>query len=217
MSSPAGWYPDPNDPRVQRYWDGSGWNGQRVWDGAQWMDAAPAPAPQRSNRRWWWLGDGLLAAIVVGSIVAATAGGSHKSAGASDPGGRVGTAPVHASAGSARAIRAWETTDNESGRTNVQIINTVEKDVATIGNDYSSQADSTTVGTDCGQLSQDLVESAPTDSPDQTVNGNLSKAFEYLVSGSTDCGVDDQAASTELNKAIDFLNAATSEVKSLGG
>ena len=25
MSFPAGWYPDPQDPRLVRYWDGSGW------------------------------------------------------------------------------------------------------------------------------------------------------------------------------------------------
>lgn len=25
MSTPAGWYPDPTDPSLQRYWDGTGW------------------------------------------------------------------------------------------------------------------------------------------------------------------------------------------------
>ncbi|MDX5311794.1 MAG: DUF2510 domain-containing protein [Rhodococcus sp. (in: high G+C Gram-positive bacteria)] len=26
MNQPAGWYPDPGDPSLVRYWDGTGWS-----------------------------------------------------------------------------------------------------------------------------------------------------------------------------------------------
>jgi resuscitation-promoting factor RpfB len=35
-ASPAGWYPDPEQPGTQRYWDGNAWTDQRA-------PAAPAP------------------------------------------------------------------------------------------------------------------------------------------------------------------------------
>ncbi len=37
----AGWYPDPADERVMRYWDGSEWKGQRVLN----VPAPTSPAP----------------------------------------------------------------------------------------------------------------------------------------------------------------------------
>ena len=228
MSSPTGWHPDPSDPAVQRYWDGSGWTAQRVWNGAQWVATAlgaPPPvvaplavSPKHRHRGLWIGGGAALAVVVVVVAVAVAAGGSHKgsvAARTSSPAALNSSSDLSA-AGSAN-WRAWENAEVHPGLTNVQNINTVEKDVAAIGKDYSSQADSTTLAVDCNQLSQDLVESTPTDSPDQTVSADLSKAFDYLASGSVDCGVDDQAASSELNKAIDYLNAATSKIKSLGG
>lgn len=33
-----GWYPDQQDMKVQRYWDGSAWTSTRHWDGTQWVD-----------------------------------------------------------------------------------------------------------------------------------------------------------------------------------
>jgi hypothetical protein len=42
MSTPAGWYPDPVDQRMQRFWTGSAWTAQRIWTGSGWADAAPA-------------------------------------------------------------------------------------------------------------------------------------------------------------------------------
>jgi hypothetical protein len=34
-TQPAGWYPDPNDPSSQRYWDGSQWTENRTPAGAR--------------------------------------------------------------------------------------------------------------------------------------------------------------------------------------
>ena len=34
---PAGWYPKPDDPYVQGYWDGTQWVSRVRWDGAQWV------------------------------------------------------------------------------------------------------------------------------------------------------------------------------------
>lgn len=41
MSTPAGWYPDPQNPAAQRYWDGTAWTQQTTAPGAP-----PAPAVQ---------------------------------------------------------------------------------------------------------------------------------------------------------------------------
>ena len=131
----------------------------------------------------------------------------------------IGSQDTTAGSSSGNAMDDWAKSSvsalGSSGATNAQAINTVEKDISTIGKDYSANADSTTLDADCSQLTQDIL-GWPSDSPDATVNQNLKKAFDYLNSGSTDCGVDDQAASTELNKAVDYINAATSRIKSLG-
>jgi hypothetical protein len=237
----AGWYTDPtgnNDPRVQRYWDGFGWTAQQTWNGAQWVDIAPgAPPPvvtqstvppTRRRQSGLWVGG--VAALAVAGVVAAvvaSSGSSHTgpgSAGArpAGPVGRIGTAthtgPVDAA--SANAMRAWEQAEGrDPGVSNQQAINNVEKAITTIGKDYSNQADDTTLRVDCDHLSGPEGDGSyiPTDSPDQTVNGNLNKASEYLVSASVDCDVDEEAAAGEFNKAIDYLNTATSEIKALGG
>ena len=33
-----GWYPDQQDIKVQRYWDGSAWTGTRHWDENRWIE-----------------------------------------------------------------------------------------------------------------------------------------------------------------------------------
>lgn len=38
MSTEPGWYPDPNDAGVMRFWSGNDWVGERIWDGAKWVD-----------------------------------------------------------------------------------------------------------------------------------------------------------------------------------
>lgn len=40
--TPAGWYPDPADPAVRRYWDGTAWTADQDWDN-------PTPVPPRGN------------------------------------------------------------------------------------------------------------------------------------------------------------------------
>jgi hypothetical protein len=34
----AGWFPDQQDMKVQRYWDGSAWTRTRRWENDQWVD-----------------------------------------------------------------------------------------------------------------------------------------------------------------------------------
>ena len=43
--TPAGWYADPNNSQVQRYWDGSQWTDHTSPGAAQRQQAAPAAAP----------------------------------------------------------------------------------------------------------------------------------------------------------------------------
>ena len=52
MTTPAGWYPDPDDPNTQRYFDGSAWT-QQTMPAASPSDSPYAPpgmpAAPRSN------------------------------------------------------------------------------------------------------------------------------------------------------------------------
>jgi hypothetical protein len=52
MNAGAGWYPDPNDAHVTRYWDGDRYTHERRWNGVAWVDpaAAPRPAPAAAPR-----------------------------------------------------------------------------------------------------------------------------------------------------------------------
>jgi hypothetical protein len=34
-----GWFPDQQDMKVQRYWDGSAWTATRRWEGDRWVDS----------------------------------------------------------------------------------------------------------------------------------------------------------------------------------
>jgi len=83
MSTPTGWYTDPADQRVQRFWDGSNWTTQRVWNGSQWVEQALAPYPQvsgappakRRSRRGWWIATAVVGAVVVVVVAVTVAGG----------------------------------------------------------------------------------------------------------------------------------------------
>ena len=44
MNAPAGWYPDPTNGHITRYWDGDRYTHERHWDGSGWVDPAAAPA-----------------------------------------------------------------------------------------------------------------------------------------------------------------------------
>jgi hypothetical protein len=44
MTANAGWYPDANDPRVTRYWDGTRWTQVLTWNGTAWVAVPPPPA-----------------------------------------------------------------------------------------------------------------------------------------------------------------------------
>ncbi|MFD5812376.1 DUF2510 domain-containing protein [Rhodococcus aetherivorans] len=78
MNQPAGWYPDPGDPSLVRYWDGTEWSPRTAP-----KFSTPAPPPRRPqptakeerNGKLLAAGFGLL--IVLGLVVAAVVSGSH--------------------------------------------------------------------------------------------------------------------------------------------
>jgi hypothetical protein len=45
VSAPAGWYPDPGNPHVTRYWDGNGYTHERHWNGSAWVEPPPVAPP----------------------------------------------------------------------------------------------------------------------------------------------------------------------------
>lgn len=47
MTTEPGWYPDPDDAHITRYWDGTSWVAQRAWDGTAWVQAEILPTTER--------------------------------------------------------------------------------------------------------------------------------------------------------------------------
>src|SRR2546421_4261868 len=46
VSPEPGWYPEPTNPSLIRFWDGSAWSAQRVWTGSEWVESAPGLSPR---------------------------------------------------------------------------------------------------------------------------------------------------------------------------
>jgi hypothetical protein len=45
MNAPAGWYPDPTNAHVTRYWNGDRYTHERHWNGSAWVAPPPIPPP----------------------------------------------------------------------------------------------------------------------------------------------------------------------------
>lgn len=96
---PPGWYPDPQTPGIERYWNG------RMWSAAvRPMPGAPPDANAKANRRA--LGIAAIAVVVAGAaVLALSAGGSSGSTG---PGYRVNADEAGIGFGwAARQDTAW--------------------------------------------------------------------------------------------------------------
>ena len=84
-ATPPGWYPDPNDPTTQRYWDGSDWTHNRAPSG-------PGKLPNNGKAiASMVLGIlGLLILYVIGSILALVFGYMAKNEIEASNGGQAG-------------------------------------------------------------------------------------------------------------------------------
>src|SRR5688572_25104039 len=61
-----GWYPDPVDPSLQRWWNGLQWSDHVSRGGTTWLLPLAAAAPAKSRRRmpvWAWI---LISALAIG-------------------------------------------------------------------------------------------------------------------------------------------------------
>lgn len=70
MSNPMpGWYPDPEDPRRQRFWDGTRWTDARAFPAVMSGGATPVtdPTAEKAQRSTNWL---LIVLIVLAAIIA---------------------------------------------------------------------------------------------------------------------------------------------------
>jgi hypothetical protein len=107
ISAQPGWYPEPNNAALVRFWDGSAWTAQRVWTGSAWVESATGFSPvvvapaatgapswagaygratppgmrRRSpaGRKLWYVLTGSAAAVVVLIAVAVAAAGGNGS------------------------------------------------------------------------------------------------------------------------------------------
>src|SRR6187200_3013681 len=62
-----GWYADPIDPTVQRWWDGTEWTAHVARDGVTWdLPLPPEPATTKTKKRrvpvWVWI---LIAVVAI--------------------------------------------------------------------------------------------------------------------------------------------------------
>lgn len=76
---PAGWYPDPQTPGLQRYWDGFQWG-----QSAPAVPAAnypPPPPPSTSSRKWVVVIGACIALVLLIGVIGAVAGGGDDEAG----------------------------------------------------------------------------------------------------------------------------------------
>ena len=58
---PAGWYPDPDRPAMQRYWDGSAWTEHRA--------SQAKPEPLNAQALHWVLGGLAVVAVIVAVVI----------------------------------------------------------------------------------------------------------------------------------------------------
>ena len=99
-TTPPGWYPDWDNPELQRYWDGAQWTDQ-VAPHQQGTPLTPSPRPSGSSdsRRTMWLAAGGVALLVAGIAIGAVAAD-----GDDDPGtSATGAATVTVTAGPGEA------------------------------------------------------------------------------------------------------------------
>jgi hypothetical protein len=66
--TPAGWYPDPQVPGQQRYWDGAQWSQSVAPSGAPSV-APAAPPPKQGGGKKWLIPVVLCLALAVGAVV----------------------------------------------------------------------------------------------------------------------------------------------------
>lgn len=73
-SAPAGWYQDPQNPSVQRYWDGQQWVAAvaDVVSAPEQPGVAPTAKPKPVWLRWWFItGVAVVGLLVIGGVAAA--------------------------------------------------------------------------------------------------------------------------------------------------
>lgn len=95
MDAPAGWYPDPRDPRRIRWWDGTGWTETTQPAPTESVAPAPVAAPVEPSRRTpvMPLVVGIVALLVLAGAAAAVLLGQRTTQPTARPGPAPSSAP----------------------------------------------------------------------------------------------------------------------------
>ena len=228
MTQAPGWYREPTDPSVTRYWDGSTWTAQRVWTESGWIEpgagasptggAPPIPGPRMpppaqrpyqaptgagprsSSRKILWYAIAGCAVIAV-AIIAVTVVIIGRSGGS-------GASRAGSGGGS-----GGQTVDYLQYQADVQLLG--KPGLNLIDPQLSVNADNTPLPSDCTQAATDVAQlQADSRTWPRVLSAPMSQAENAFSAAASDCSNGDfTTMQTNFDKGQGYLSATQDAFK----